>query len=166
MKGRARKTAYLAVLTALGALLTLIANVLPAGRLALLAITGLPVCIALMMCGTGWAAGVFAVTAALSWLLFPGTAAACYTAFFGWYPIVKSLCERLKSRAAEWALKYLAYSAVFALYILLARGLFPNAEGLPWIVLYLAGAAAFALYDWIYSLLIRFYLDNFARFFP
>lgn len=166
MRSSAKRAAYLAVLTALGTVLAFLAHILPVGRLALLAIAGVPVCVALMMFGPGWAAGAFAVTAALAFLLFPGVTAAGYAAFFGWYPIVKSLCERVRGRFGSPALKLTAYTAAFLLYRLLAQGLFPAAAGLPWIVLYLLGGAAFFVYDWVYSLFIRFYLDKTARFFP
>jgi len=160
----AKRIAYLAVLTALGTVLLLAANAMPTGRLALLALAGFPVCAALMMFGPGWAAGVCAVTAALGFLLFPGVAAVGYAAFFGWYPIVKSLCERVKNRYAGLGLKLLAYTLAAVLYWFLAKELFSGAAGLPWPVLYAAGAAVFFVYDWAYSLLIRIYLEKIARF--
>lgn len=164
MNGKTKRAAYTAVLTALGVLLLLLANLVPAGRLALLALASLPVCAALMLFGAGWGAGVCAVTAILGFLLFPGTAAIGYAAFFGWYPIVKSLCERIRNPYAGWGLKFLAYGAAFALYWFLARELFAGARTLPWAVLLLLGAAVFFVFDRAYSLLIRFYLERLARY--
>lgn len=165
MKGAARRTARLAVLSALGAVLLLLANVLPSGRLALLALASFPVCAALMLYGAGCASAVFAVTAALGFLLFPDTLALGYAAFFGYYPIVKSLAERVKSKWLVVGLKAALYIVVFAAYWLLARSLFPAVQTLPWYALFLAGAAAFAVYDWCYSMLIQLYIDKLARYF-
>ena len=164
MRSSARRVAYCAVLTALGALFLLLANVLPAGRLALFAVASFSVCAALMLYGPGWAAGVFAVTAALGFLLFPGVTAVGYAAFFGWYPIVKSLCERLHNKYLGWGLKCLAYSAAAVLYRVFAEALFAGAVVRSWALLYLMGLAAFLVFDWAYSLLIRLYIEKIARF--
>lgn len=167
MSEPARRTARLGVLTALGAALLLLVNVLPAGRLGLMLIASFPVCAALMMYGPGWAAGVFAVTAALGFLLFPGTTAVGYAAFFGWYPIAKSLIERVKSARVTVLLKGVVYIAVFVFYRLFARAMFAGTDAaLPGWAVFLAGAAAFVIYDWCYFLVIRFYIEKIARYIP
>ena len=162
MNASAKRIAYLSVFAALGAVLVFLADILPTGRLALLALASLPVCAALMLFGIPWSAGLCAVTGLLGFLLFPGTASVGYGAFFGWYPIVKSLCERLKSRPIGWLLKYAAYSLAFLLYRLFAQALFTGAA-LPWYGLYFLGAAVFFVYDRAYSWLIRFYIEKLAR---
>lgn len=164
MNASAKRTAYLAVLTALGVLFLLLANVIPSGRLALFAVASFPVCAALMLYGAGWSAGVFAVTGLLGFLLFPGVTAVGYAAFFGWYPIVKSLCERLHNKAIGWVLKGLCYTLAAVLYWFFAHELFAGAAVQSWALLYLIGLAAFFVYDWAYSLLIRLYLEKIARF--
>ena len=166
MTSSAKRIAYCAVLTALGAVLLLLANLLPAGRLALFALASFPVCAALMLFGAGWACGVFAVTAALGFLLFPGVTAVGYAAFFGWYPVVKSLAERLHNKYLGWGLKWLAFTAAAVLYWFFARALFSGAAAASWWALYLAGLAAFIVFDLAYSLLIRLYLEKIARFLP
>ena len=163
MNESAQRIAFLAVFTALGTLLLLLSGVLPAGRLALLALASFPVCMALMRYGPGWAAGVCAVTAALGFLLFPGAAVVGYAAFFGWYPIAKSLCERFKSRYAGRALKLAVYTLAAVLYWFFARALI-DGTALPWFVLYLVGAVVFFVFDWAYSLIIRLYIEKIARF--
>lgn len=157
--------ARLAVLTALGVLFLLLARVIPAGRLGLMVLTSFPVCMTLMMYGPGWAFGVFAATAALGLLLFPGGPAALYILFFGYYPIAKSFFERTRAKGLGWALKYALYAAVFAAAYCLGGKLGLVIESaLPWFALLLAGAAAFAVYDICYSIVIRFYLDKIARY--
>lgn len=166
MSKRTKMIARLGVMTALGVVLLLLTNILPAGRLGLMLIASFPVCAALMMYGRKWAAGVFAVTAGLGFLLFPGTTAVGYALFFGYYPILKSLIERVHGRLRPWLLKLAAYTAAFIGYWFLARALFSGAEELyPAYVLYVLGAAAFIVYDFCYTLAIRFYLERIARYF-
>ena len=151
------------MLTALAVLLLLAARVIPAGRLGLLAAASFPVCTALLMYGWKWAAGVWAAAAALGLLLLPGPASLGYALFFGYYPIAKSLIERVPGLWQPWALKGALYVAAFAGLRLLAGGLLPGG-GVVWYVLLPAGAAVFFLYDWCYSGLIRFYIERIARF--
>lgn len=166
MSGPARRVARLSLLTAVGVLLLFLTGVIPAGRLGLMVLASFPVCLARMLYGRGWALGVFAVTAALGFLLFPGVTAIGYAAFFGYYPLAKSLFERTKGRVLPWALKAGLYAAVFTVYWYLARAMFSGAdELLPWYVVFLLGAAAFVLYDWCYTQVIRFYIDKLARYF-
>ena len=167
MSASAKRVARLAALTALGVILLLLTNILPAGKLGLMALASLPVCVSLMMYGWRWAAGVFAVTAVLGFLLFPGTTSIGYALFFGYYPIAKSVFERVQGTWQPWVLKLALYIAAFAAYWFLARALFSGADGLlPWQIVFLIGAVVFVVYDWCYSLIIRFYLEKIARYFP
>lgn len=165
MEEPVKRVARLALLTALGTAILLLTNLVPAGRLGLLAVASFPVCAALMMYGPGWAFGVFAVTALLGFLLFPGTTAVGYVAFFGYYPIAKSLFERCRSLWLCRGLKLVLYVCVFIVYWLAARAIFGDAvQTLPWYVLCPAGLAVFAVFDWCYSQLIRMYIEKIARY--
>ena len=164
MSGPAKRIARLAVLTALGVVLLFLTNIIPAGKLGTMALASLPVCAALMLYGNAWSAGVFAVTALLGFLLFPGATAIGYALFFGYYPIAKSVFERVRGSWQPWALKLILYAAAFTAYWFLAKALFSDAaELLPWYAVFFVGAVVFVLYDWCYSLIIRFYLDKIAR---
>ena len=167
MKASTKKIARLSLLASLGAVFLLLANIMPTGRLVLLIMSSFPVCVSLLMYGRGWAAGVYAVIALLGMLVIPGTSAIAFTAFFGYYPILKSILERMHSTTLVWVLKYTLYVAVFALYWFLASHVFLAEEGtLPVYLLAVAGAAAFFVYDRCYSILIQFYLLKIARYFP
>ena len=166
MSGSAKRVALLGAFTALGTVLLLLTRALPAGRLGLMVLASFPVCAALLRFGPGWAAGVFAVTATLAFLLLPGAVAIGYAAFFGYYPIVKSLCERYRRRWLGWGLKLAVYAAAFAVCWLAARALFGEDSALPWKVLLPLGAVVFALYDWCYSVVIRYYVEKIARYIP
>ena len=166
MKSGTKRLARLAILTALGTVLLVLGSVLPTGRLALVALSSLAVCVALMMYGIKWSLVVFVLTAALGALLFPGASAIMYIAFFGYYPIAKSLFERLHKLWQVWACKFALYTFAFVIYWLLARAIFTFTGGeLTWYILYPLGAVVFWLYDQAYSSLIRFYIVKIARYF-
>lgn len=166
MSETTKRLSRLAILAAVGVVLLLAGSVLPAGRIALVALASLPVCVTLMMYGLRWSVAVFCVTAFLGVLLYPGAAAIMYTAFFGYYPIAKSLFERIHSNVLCWVCKYALYAFAFIVYWLLARALISfTGKELPWIVLLLLGAGVFWLYDRAYSALIRFYIVKIARYF-
>ena len=132
-----------------------------------MAIASFPVCAALMMYGPWWALGVFAVTAALGNILFPGLPGLAYALVLGYYPLLKSLFERKFRPVYSLLLKLAVYSAAFAAYWALAeRALAADELGWPWPLLYALGAATFVIYDWAYSFLIRVYIEKIARYFP
>ena len=167
MKSSTKKVTRLALLTALGTVFLLLANVLPTGRLALLAVSSFPVCAALLTYGAGWAAGIYVLISLLSLLLFPGTAVIAFAAFFGYYPVVKSLLERMHNAALVWVLKYALYVVVFLFYwILVSRMVILEPGTMPVYLLAIVGAAAFFVYDRCYSVLIQLYLQKIARYFP
>ncbi len=167
MTENTRRLARLALLTALGVVFLVLAGAIPATRLALLAVASFPVCAALMMYGPWWALGVFGATAVLGNLILPGTPGLAYVAFFGYYPLLKSVFERMHRRAWGIGLKFVLYTVVFVLYSLLAREmLMAGVNAMPWPLLYVVGGVAFGVYDWAYSVLIRFYIEKIARYFP
>lgn len=144
-----------------------LANVLPAGRLVLLVVASFPVCAALLMYGRGWAAGVYVTVAVLSSLLFPGVSAIAFVAFFGYYPILKSVFECIHNMALVWSLKYGLYAVAFGLYSILAKTMFVGETvAIPWFLLFVGGAAVFFVYDRCYTILIQFYIEKIARYFP
>jgi hypothetical protein len=164
MSEKTRRLARLAVLSAVSVVLSFLANIVPTGRLALIVLASFPVCIALMMYGWRWACGVYAVTAVLDLMLFPGAAAIGYGLFFGYYPIAKSLMERIHRNSLCWAAKYGLFFLVFVVYWALARGLYDH-SGFAWLGIFAGFAVAFAIFDVCYSLVIKFYLDRLARYF-
>ena len=165
MNTSAKRLARLAILTALAAVLLFLCSVLPTGRLGFMVIASFPIALALMQYGIGWSAAVYAITAVLSALLFMSDAVLGFILFFGYYPIVKSLFERIRFLVGEWAAKYAVYTAAFVLCALFASSLW---EGLAWPVwvLWLAGAAVFFVYDRCYTAAISVYINKLARYLP
>ena len=166
-RGRARKIALTGLLTALSTALLYLAALIPTSYIGTVAAASLLTAAAVIE--TGFAAGalVFAGTAILGFLLVPlKSAVLLYALFFGYYPLVKSLAERLKSRAAEWLLKLASVNAALSVMLFALRGLvFSGAffEGSAPLV-YLAVNACFVLYDIGLSRLIVFYCARISKY--
>jgi hypothetical protein len=154
-----------AVLLALTVVFQYAARALPTGQLGFLAVSSLFTAAAVIEGGHLTGLLVYIGGAALGALLANGTPVIwLYALFFGYYPIVKSLAERVKRRTAAlaWAIKLAVFNAaVTAVYYLVTfaiLGLRFNA-----IVVYLAGNAAFALYDLGLSKLIGVYITRISK---
>ena len=168
MKTSVRALTRSAVLAALAAVLLYLGAVLPSGRLALTAVAGLAALSVMLDFGGKWALGVYAVSALLGLLLSPAKGCAIlYAAFLGWYPALKCLIERVRPRAAQWAIKFALFNAaVLALYFLaravLAEALSALSESLPVWLLWLGANAVFLAYDFGLTGLTRFYVRRIA----
>ena len=79
---------------------------------ALPALAGLLMIMIVIEMGARWAWPTFAVVAILSVFFVPDKQAALlYVIFFGYYPILKALIERLKNKIVQWVLKYAVFNA-------------------------------------------------------
>ncbi|MBR3552552.1 MAG: hypothetical protein IKN72_04085 [Clostridia bacterium] len=124
----AGKTALGAMAVALSVILML-PTVFNSMVYALPAFAGMLTLFCVIELGRSWAFGVYVAAALLSLLLLPNKeAAVMYTAFFGYYPIVKAIFE-------GWCLprivEYLLKLAVFNLSVVAAYLLMVYAFGLP-----------------------------------
>ena len=161
MRGRARKPAVSALCAALAAALLIFGSVLPTGKIALSAVAGLATAAALIECGYLYSVLEFIVAAALGLILAPSkTPAMMFCLLFGWYPIVKSLIEKLKSRAAEYLLKLAVILVVLGVFFVLARlgvGELSRPDTSKLVVAAVAVIGFFA-YDLCFSGLVRVYI--------
>ncbi|WP_407383346.1 hypothetical protein [Ruminococcus sp.] len=99
------------VIAALSLVLMLLCSVIPFGTFAFPAFAGILLTVIVINLGYGWAFAVYFVTAVLSFLLVTDKEAALYyTAFFGFYPILKSLIERLRSKVVQYVIKYVIFN--------------------------------------------------------
>ena len=118
---QASKTAIGGMAVALSVVL-LIPTALEIFVYALPALAGFLTLFCVIELGKSWAFGVWFATALLSLLLVPNKeAAVMYTAFFGYYPIVKALLENRKlPRVVEYLFKFLIFNAaVISAYLVL-----------------------------------------------
>ncbi len=165
-----RKTLKITV-TAMSAAITLVllylASVMPSGRLAMTVCASLPAVAAVVESGIGGGLAVFAGSALLALILSPDkTAVLMFVLFFGWYPVIKSLIERLRRPVFEWIVKFLVFNAaVTVMWCLFRAALF---EGQVWykygaLAIYGAGNVIFAVYDMCISRIAGFYVTRISN---
>lgn len=164
MKKETKALALAAMLAAAELVLLLLASVVPTGRLALTAIAGTINIVTLLECGKRYTLLVYIAVSALSAILLPlKLLAVLYIAFFGYYPLVKSLLERLGKLRLEWLLKVLILLFALTITVLLYRygfaggiTLFDNAL---WLV-YAGSLVVFVIYDLALTRLVEYYLNR------
>lgn len=115
------KIAFCALMAALGTAFMWL-SYFPYFTYAVPAIAGLVTLIVFIEIGDRWAWGTFIVTAILALLFAEPEAKLMYVLFLGYYPILKAYIEKLKSRVAQYALKFAVFNiAVAVIYGLLAK---------------------------------------------
>jgi len=158
-------------LSALFAALTLIslyvASVWPTGLLGLVAFASLFGAATVIEAGILPGLYVYIVSSMLGMLLLPNKSAPLlYIFFFGYYPVIKSLIERVKPTILQWTLKLLVFNASLTVIWFLLKGLIfsfgENPPGL--LLLYLGGSAVFALFDYGYTKVVWLYINRVAKF--
>lgn len=166
MKGRTRTITLSALLTALTVVFLYLGNILPTVRLGFTAASSLFAVAAVIECGLGAAVFVFIGSSVLGALILPDkTPILLYALFFGYYPIIKSLAERLHSFILNWALKVGVFNAALTAAWFLFRSIFFNAALLETsgIVIYAGGNLAFVLFDIGMTRLIGLYIVRISR---
>lgn len=152
---KAYKTALCGVVSALCLVLMLLTGAIPIGTYALPALAGAVIIIIVAEINCKWAFAVYFVVSVLSFILAGDKEAALYfTAFFGFYPIVKAKTESMQKKTLEWVIKMLVFNAsvtaafFIALYVLgVPEDSFEiNGIYLPWLFLIL-GNIIFVIYD-------------------
>ncbi len=150
------KVALCGLLAALSTVLMLAAY-FPYLTYAIPALAGILFIAAVIEAGVSWAFGAYVATAILVFFLAETEAKLMFICFFGFYPILKCLIERLRIRLFEWVCKFACFNAC----MLLIYGLFTVLLGVsisefePWGIW---GAVAFLAVGnvvfWIYDIAI------------
>ena len=160
------KVALTGIICAL-AVAVMLLTVLPTMQIGLPVIAGALLVVPVLECGVRWGVTGYAATAVLSFLLAPSVESKLlFLLFFGYYPVVKALIERLRARTLRAVIKLALFNGAMILtYFLLLR--FTTAVDaqeftiagvyLPGVVL-ACGNAVFCLYDVALSRLIGVYL--------
>lgn len=164
MRAKTRNVSVTSLLIALTVVLLYLASLIPSARIAAAAVAGLMTAAAVIECGILSAVACFACSSILAILLLPlKSVALLYILFFGHYPIIKSLIERLDKRALEWVIKLVVFNASLTLvYFLWKLGFMPDIDLEAWIIslLYAAGNFIFVLYDIAFSALAGQYIER------
>jgi len=161
---KSRRTALGGVITALCCALMYMSHLIPVGSYAFPAIAGGLIVMIVIEINRAWAAGVYVAAALLSAFALPDAALA-FALFFGYYPILKELYERLGNRTLSRILKGVTFNAALALLYVVSRFLFGlNLEyhtilgDWIWAVIILAANGMFVLYDIALTRMIALYL--------
>lgn len=76
----------------------------------------------LIECGVSWAFGTYIASSALIFITGETEAKILYILFLGYYPILKSLIEKINKQALEWILKLICFNiAAVAFYYVSSR---------------------------------------------
>ncbi|MGN0453127.1 MAG: hypothetical protein ACI4GZ_04925 [Ruminococcus sp.] len=165
------RIAFCAVITAASVAFMLLTSVIPIGTYALPCIAGIFLCAVVIEFGYIWAAAVYVAVSVLSFLLAADKEAALYyTAFLGFYPMLKGLFEKLSKKWLQWILKLLLFnlSMVVAFYASLFVLSVPKESFylfgfyVPWVFL-LLGNIAFLIYDLLLTRLITEYVVKWRK---
>ncbi len=171
-----KKITLAAILSAMSIILLLIGSLIETMTFSAAAIASLCVIVAVCELGYYYAASVWMIASTLGILLLPIKDPVLYFAcFFGYYPIVKSIFEKIKSKIS-YLLKAIVFTVSYVLVALIALLLLvPNAEFNLIIVVSIAYPillVIFFIFDFALTKLIRYYyfslrkrlgIDNFLR---
>lgn len=141
-------------MTALSVVLMMLTTLIPVFMYVIPIITGLLVIFTADVSNKKWGTGVYFSTAFLSLLLITDKEAALtYTLFFGYYPLIKDLIEKLPG-LISWILKFILFNlatvsiGVISFYVFGVSGDEYNEFGKYTIpILLIMANAAFILYD-------------------
>ena len=154
------------VTAALSLALMFLTALIPFGTYAFPCFAGILLIVIVIEAGFGYAFSVFAAVGILSFLLVTDKEAALmYAVFFGWYPVVKSLIERLKSKTAQYMIKFSVFNVCMIAAFFIAVKLLGIPEdsyyifglSIPWLFLVL-GNVYFIIYDLCVTKLVTIYL--------
>jgi len=155
-----------ALFSALCLITLYIASIWPTGLYGLVAFASLFVAAAVIETGAKQGVYVFIVCSVLGFLLLPDKSAAIlYILFFGYYPVVKNLIERIKSKAVQWIFKLMVFNAALTvIWVFLKELLMGFSERLSgvWII-YVLGNVVFVLFDYGYSNVLLLYVNMVSR---
>ena len=162
-----KQTAHLTLSAITAALITavMLCSYFPFLTFAVPALSGALIIMVLVESGKGYAIASFLVSAFLVLLFSEPEAKLMYVCFFGYYPIVKAVFEKIKSRVLEYLLKFITFNgAVTLVYLVLADIFMIEQEGFgdfgkySFLILYALGNLAFILYDTCLTKLSVFYM--------
>lgn len=170
MRTKTRRMTLAAIFMALAVALCYIASISQMMSLTIVALSGLITAAAVIECGIGYACLCFAGAAILGGLLVPDKSVAIfYITFFGYYPITKSLVERMRSRVLEFIIKEAVFLAVVTAYLfLLWTILFPEIEASALTyapIVYVVAAVFLLCYDYAMTKVIALYQLRLSKYF-
>ena len=167
------KCAIGGIVASLSLVLMISVAVVPFLTYALPAIAGAMMIFAVIEIDKKWAFGIYAAVAILGIFLVPDKeVAVMYLAFFGYYPILKSLIESKCSRVTEWILKLASFlSTIVISYFLMIKFMGVTIDEFDtwgkWAIPILLGMGTFAfiIYDMALTRLVLLYNLKWRKYF-
>lgn len=167
------KCAIGGIVAALSLVLMISVAIIPFMTYALPAAAGVLIIFIVVEIDKKWAFGVYATVAILGMLLVPEKEVAMmYLAFFGYYPIIKSVIESKFPLVIEWIVKIVLFAGTMAgAYFLMIKFMGVTIDEteefgmLAYPLLLGTGTFAFIIYDIALTKLITLYLKKWQRHF-
>lgn len=162
-----KKTSYLTFCAVVSSLISvlMITSYFPYLTYAIPAVAGAFVILPLVELSKGYALLTYIASSLLVLFFSEPEAKLMYICFFGYYPVLKAVYEKIRSRAIEYILKLVTFNgAVTLVYVALAKLFDIDLEGVGEygkygiVFLYSLGNIAFVLYDVCLSRLCSFYI--------
>jgi len=167
MNKKTRNLTLSALFASLTVISLYIASVWPTGLFGLVAFASLFGTATVIEAGLAPGIYVYLVSSMLSMLIIPNRAAPLlFIFFFGYYPVVKSLIERIRLIIIQWALKLLLFNLSLTVIWFFFRGLIFNfGDKAPNLIfIYLGGSIVFALFDYGYTKIIWLYINRISKY--
>lgn len=166
MRKKTRTTALAALISAFTVIILYLASIWPTGRLGLVALASIFAAASVVESGIIPGIYVYVVSSVIGILLLPEKSAPLlYILFFGYYPVVKSLAERVRKKPLQLLIKLIVFNAALSvIWIFLGALVFGDLGDLPeTALLYIGCNAAFVAFDYGFSKLIWFYIERISK---
>lgn len=168
MNDRTRKITLSALFAAFSVFSLYIASVWPTGQLGLTAIASLFVAAAIIESGKFFGIYVYIVSSVVAFMIVPNRLPVFFfILIFGYYPIIKSVIEKLKvSVIVQIILKLIVFNfALTFIWFFIFNGLFIATWeiDLHIVLIYVFGNVVFLLFDFGFTKLIWFYINRVSR---
>jgi len=166
-ENKTSKIALGGICLALTVILTAAGSIFPGIELTMFALASITTAVMILETGIGGGAILYIAAVLLGIVLVPNKAAMLpYICLFGYYGLLKFGIEKIRNAAIQITLKIIFFAAVLSVTLLGFRELFFGNINLPDIaapLLILAGTVFLMLYDYIYTLMINFYITRIQR---
>lgn len=162
------KVSFGGIISAFALILMLSTSLIPVGTYALPCFSGMLLVAIVIELGAKWAYIAYAAVSLLSLFMAGDKEAVIYfIAFFGFYPILKSTLEKIKSKPVQYILKYAVFNVCIIIAFFIGKFLLmiPNEEFtifgvyIPWIFL-IIGNIFFMLYDFCVTVCVMYYVNK------
>lgn len=118
------KKITLCSLTAALAVVVMLVGYFPYLTYAIPALAGIFMMIPLIECGLSWSFATYTVSSLIIFVMGETESKMLYVLFLGYYPIIKSVIERINKQAIEWVIKLLCFNVAIVVFYYVSSFLF------------------------------------------